>query len=185
MGINIQALFRYRIYLIYWFMVFNSWGWISYITEAPIKGHYDYFAGFQSTLMNDALYIHLYTLLFPRSDVWTSWEGCCVMAILLVLMDVTLRLRYWKLAFLPQGNGHEWHHVLYLCVSLSMCTHACEVLRSSRSRYTGSCEMPRVDGGNWIQVLYKITLNHWVISSDSRSLILISLLFICFLLFCL
>lgn len=148
MGINIQALFWYRIY---------SWGWISYITEAPIKGHYDYFAGFQSTLMNDALYIHLYTLLVPRSDVWTSWEGWCVRLYYWCWLDVTLRLWYWKLAFLPQGDGHEWHHVLYSCVSLFMCTHVCVVLRSSRSRDTGSCEIPRVGGGNWIQVLYKIS----------------------------
>lgn len=66
---NSQVSLGHRMYLIYWLMVFNPWGCITYITEAPIKGHYIYFASFQGTLMNDALHIHLYTLIFARSDI--------------------------------------------------------------------------------------------------------------------
>lgn len=126
MGINIQALFWYRIYLIYWLTVFNSWGWISYITEAPIKGHYDYFAGFQSTLMNDALYIHLYTLLVPRSDVWTSWEGWCVRAILLVLIGCNFKALVLK-ACLPSSRWWAWVTpcIIFMCLSLYVYTCMC------------------------------------------------------------
>lgn len=113
-----------RTYLIYWFIVFNLCRSIPYITEASTKEHYVYFANFQGSLISDAVYISLYTLLFPRNNVWICWEGQQVRDILLVLMDVALRLWHWILTFLFQGNGHMWHHVLYLCVCVFLCMQA-------------------------------------------------------------
>ena len=109
-----------------------------------IKAYYACFDSSQGTSMNDALHTHLYTMLFPRSVVWTSWEGDS--------QGYTTRSDGYSFkalilkSCLPSPRLWAWvtPSLIFICMSLSvnMCMWIC--MHLCTSAYTFACVCGRL-----------------------------------------